>query len=443
MTKTFEELDLAEPLKKAVADLGFVTPTPIQAAALPLLLDGKDVAGQAQTGTGKTACFLLATMNRILTNPRPKDGRPSALVIAPTRELAMQIASDAVSLSTYTDLRVVVCCGGVSWTKQQKQLDDGADIVVGTPGRLLDYIRKGVLRLNVAKTLVVDEADRMFDMGFIRDLQQIFRALPRKEKRQSLLFSATLSEAVLRLAWRHMNDPETVIVTPDTLVVDQIAQSLYHVARYEKANLLMGLMNREQPQRSIVFVNRKRDGEELTWRLNQNGYEAVYLSGDLAQKTRTRIIDALKDGKVQTLVATDVASRGIHVDDISHVFNYDVPQDPEDYVHRIGRTARAGNKGTAMTLACEETVTALPNLEKMLGDKIPVAYAEDEDFVPDRAGRFPRSKKVYTGWPPASMKGEVPADEGSESSVDGPPKKKRRRRRRGGGGGGGGGGQRS
>ena len=439
----FDELNLLEPLLAAVRDLGFERATDIQEKALPLVLEGRDVAGQAQTGTGKTACFLLGTLNTLLQTQRPADGGPRALVIAPTRELAIQIAADAESLTTYTDIKTTVVCGGLSWDKQAKALQEGTDIVVGTPGRIMDFERKRILKLKHVQAVVVDEADRMFDMGFIQDINHIFRFMPPKSERQSMLFSATLSAEVMRLAWRHMNNPIEVKIAPERLVVEEIEQSLYHVANREKTSLLLGLLQSEQPKRAMIFVNRKVDGEALTWKLNQNGYESVYLSGDLPQKKRLKIIDAMKAGKIAILVATDVASRGIHVDDVTHVFNYDVPQDPEDYVHRIGRTARAGATGRAIVLACEETVRGLPAVEQLIGRRIPVEFADDALYIPDRAGRFRPARQVYTGWPPPSLGlardadddddgGEAPAPkvEAPAQAAAEAEKKKRRRRRR-------------
>jgi ATP-dependent RNA helicase RhlB len=399
------------------------------------MLRGDDVAGQAQTGTGKTACFLLATLDVLLRSKRPENGSPRAIAIAPTRELAIQIASDCESLTTYTDIKHTVVCGGLPWGGQAKSLEEGTDLVAGTPGRLLDMMREGKLRLDKIEVLIIDEADRMFDMGFIDDLSAIMRYVPAPGKRQAMLFSATLSHDVMRLASRWLRNPTRFEVRPDNVAAERIEQRLFHVSSREKLSLLMGLMQKEQPVRSMVFVNRKVDGEEITWRLNQNGFEAVYLSGDLPQKKRLRIVEAMKAGQIVTLVATDVASRGIHVDDVSHVFNYDLPQDPEDYVHRIGRTARAGASGKAVTLGCEDTVGFLPAVEKLLGRQIPVAHAEDEDFVPDRSGRFPRDRGTYTGWPPPSLGLAEKA-----SDTDGPPPSGggggRRRRSVGGGGGG-------
>jgi ATP-dependent RNA helicase RhlB len=419
----------------AIRDLGFTKMTPIQAQALPALLQGDDVFGQAQTGTGKTACFLLGMLDNLLEVPRPSDKSPRAIAIAPTRELAIQIAKDCESLTTYTDIKHVIVCGGLPWGPQAKALEEGVDFVAGTPGRILDMIREGKLKLSRIEVLIIDEADRMFDMGFIDDLSAIMRHVPPPGQRQAMLFSATLSPEVVRLASRWLRTPKRFSVTPDEITTDRITQRLYHVSSREKLALLMGLMQKEQPVRSMVFVNRKVDGEEVAWRLSQNGFESVYLSGDLPQKKRLRIVEALKAGQIQTLVATDVASRGIHVDDVSHVFNYDLPQDAEDYVHRIGRTARAGATGTAITLACEDTVGSLPAVEKLLGKPIPVAYAEDDDFVPDRAGRFPRGRGTWTGWPPPSLaavegsREAAEAKEANEAPASQPQKSRRRRRR--------------
>ncbi|MCB9727359.1 MAG: DEAD/DEAH box helicase [Deltaproteobacteria bacterium] len=423
----FSDLKLPEPLLRAVADMGFETPTPIQAAGLPKLLTGADLAGQAQTGTGKTACFLLGTMTRLLEVPRPEDGSPRALIVAPTRELAIQIASDAEQLAVHTALEIGLCYGGVDWDKQASRLRDGVDIVVGTPGRLLDFYRNRVLRLGSIESFVLDEADRMFDMGFIKDITSLFRAIPPKHRRQSMLFSATLNESVMRLAYRFMNEPVEVSVTPDEIVLDHIEQELYHVASHEKMPLLLGLMKREQPQRTLVFVNTKRVGEELTWRLNHNGYQAAYMSGDIPQKKRQKIIGAFREGKIDLLVATDVASRGIHVDDITHVFNYDVPDDAEDYVHRIGRTARAGAHGKALTFCCEDYAVNLPGVERYIDMKVPTVFVEDVLIEHDRAGRFPRQRgRVYTGWPPEGDRDDERADAGgADGGRDGGRRKRR------------------
>jgi len=430
----FDSLGLSKPLLDAIDDLGFTELTGIQAAALPTILKGRDVAGQAQTGTGKTACFLLGLLEGLLATERPADGSPRALIIAPTRELAMQIADDCRVLSTYTDISHAVICGGLSMNTQANALEKGIDIAIGTPGRLMDMMRQGKLRLGRVEMLIVDEADRMFDMGFIEDLNFILRKVPRPGQRQALLFSATLSHDVMRLASRYLLDPMRFDIEPDQIVSANIEESLFHVSSREKLELLMGLIQREQPTRTMIFVNRKVDGERITWKLNQNGFTAVYISGDLTQGKRTRIVEGMKAGQIPILVATDVASRGIHVDDVSHVFNYDLPQDAEDYVHRVGRTARAGRNGKAITLACEETVMALPAVEKMRGESLPVSHADDSDFIPDRSGRMPRFDSPYTGWPPPGVKDDSPREtESPRRSGDDASGRSGGRRRRSGG----------
>ncbi|MEC9070725.1 MAG: helicase-related protein, partial [Myxococcota bacterium] len=320
------------------------------------------------------------------------------------------------------------------WDKQARDLENGCDIVVGTPGRLMDYYRRGILRTSDVQIFIVDEADRMFDMGFIRDIQFLFSRIPPKDQRQALLFSATLSQNVLTLAYRHMTDPVEVTIEPDVVVVEQITQELYHVGLGQKFSLLLGLLARESPQRALIFVNTKRDGEELTWRLNQNGYQVAYMSGDIPQKKRQRIIEAFKQGQVGMLVATDVASRGLHVDDVTHVINFDVPGDPEDYVHRAGRTARAGASGMALTLACENYVYNLPAIEKFIGSKVPLAEITEEVLAEDTGGRFRRRRgKTYCGWPPeGDDSGDGPMTETAENHDGGGG-----RGRSGGGGGGG------
>ena len=436
-------MNLPASLLRAVEDLGFETPTAIQAKALPVLLGGSDLAGQAQTGTGKTACFLLAAMTRLTESSRPKDGSPRCLIVAPTRELAIQIAEDARGLGVHSDFDVVTCYGGTGWDAQARALEGGCDIVVGTPGRLIDYCRKGILRLNRIEVFVLDEADRMFDMGFIKDINYLFSKVPPKGRRQALLFSATLSQSVMRLAWRYMVEPVEINIEPDKVAHENITQSLYHVSSREKLPLLLGLLGREEPSRAMLFVNMKRTGEELCWRLNQNGYQAVYISGDISQKKRQRIIEALKEGKIQFLVATDVASRGIHCDDVSHVFNWDIPEDPEDYVHRIGRTARAGATGSAITLACENYVIGLPGVEKYLGTKIPVEHVEDALMGKDKSGYFRRRRgTTYCGWPlGADPAGQDRFDDGPDAGRDEPRGGGRSRGRSGGGGGRSGGGR--
>ena len=396
----FTKLGLAKPVQKAIDDLGFETLTPVQEASIPVLLDGDDVMAQAQTGSGKTAAFTIPILMRLLESEVPASGAPRALVVAPTRELALQIASDIKDLSRYCDFAIEACIGGTKWEQQGRRFRDGVDIVVGTPGRLIDYYKRGILNLDSIEMFVLDEADRMFDMGFIDDITLFFRRIPRKSQRQACLFSATLPGAVKRLAWRFMSDPHQVSIEPEKLVVDAVEQSLYHVATREKVSLLLGLLAKEKPHSAMIFVNTKRGGERLAWSLHGNGITAAYMSGDLPQNKRLRIIEAFKGGDIQFLIATDVASRGLHVNDLSHVFNYDVPNDPESYVHRIGRTGRAGASGRAITLACEDFVMNLPYVEELIKGKIPVEHADDEDYLPDNSRSFRTGfGQTFVGWP--------------------------------------------
>ncbi len=376
----FHSLPIPEPVLQGIDALGFTQCTPIQEKSLPLSLAGKDVAGQAQTGTGKTAAFLITVFSRLLKHQRTGPG-PRALVIAPTRELVVQILNDAEGLGHFTGLSVHAVFGGVDYGKQREILREGCDILVGTPGRLIDYFKQRVYTLRHCEALVIDEADRMFDMGFIADLRFLLRRLPPYHERQSMLFSATLNFAVMELAYEHMNDPIKVDIAPERVTAENIEHVLYHVGRHEKFPLLLGIVQREKPERSLVFVNTKREADWLVRRLEDNGIHARALTGDVEQRVRLKVMRDYKDGVLPMLVATDVASRGLHVEGVSHVFNYDLPQDPEDYVHRIGRTARAGASGKAVTLACETYVMALEAIEELIGFKLPTVPVEDDLLV--------------------------------------------------------------
>lgn len=371
----FADLDLHDKLLQGLNEIGFDFCTPIQALTLPLALQGKDVAGQAQTGTGKTAAFLLATMN-VLLNTAPseqrKQNQPRAIIIAPTRELAIQIHKDAIALGKYTDLKLALVYGGVDYEKQRKSLGGGIDILIGTPGRIIDYFKQHVFDLRAIQVAVLDEADRMFDLGFIKDIRFMFRRMPKPEKRLSMMFSATLSFRVKELAYEHMNNPKSLEVETENVTADSVKQIMYHVQNEEKIPLLIGLLNKMDTPRAIIFVNTKRTAEEVTGWLMGNGYKVGLLSGDVPQKKRQRLIKEIADGELRILVATDVAARGLHIDDVSHVFNYDLPQNEEDYVHRIGRTARAGASGIAISFGCEEFVFSLMEIEEYIGHKIPV-----------------------------------------------------------------------
>ncbi len=382
---SFAALDLPGPVRRGIEDAGFVATTAIQEAALPLALRGKDVAGQSQTGTGKTAAFLIAAFTRCLTHPAPTRGgvtAPRVLIIAPTRELVVQIEADARLLGAHTGLRILSVYGGIDYNKQREDLREGCDVLVGTPGRLIDYLKQHVWSPGHVEVLVIDEADRMFDMGFIADLRFILRRLPKPEKRQSFLFSATLSFRVLELTWEFMNNPAQISITPLQKTVEKAEQVLYHVGREEKFNLLLGLLRREGGSRILIFSNTREEARRLEDRLGRNGWQARALTGDVDQKKRLKILNDFKDGQLPILVATDVASRGLHIEGVSHVVNWDMPQDAEDYVHRIGRTARAGAAGKAISLVDEAGALALEPIEKFISQKIHVDWAEE-----GRAGR--------------------------------------------------------
>jgi ATP-dependent RNA helicase RhlB len=373
---TFASLGLKPEVMAGIRQAGFVTCTPIQAQTLPIALAGRDVAGQAQTGTGKTAAFLVALYQALLTRPAaPSRAATSvrALVVAPTRELAVQIHRDALVLGAHTGLTHTVVFGGIDYEKQRQQLGAGCDVLIGTPGRLIDYFKQRVFDLKAAQVLVLDEADRMFDLGFIADIRYILRRLPPPGRRQSMLFSATLSHRVLELAYEHMNNPELVRIEPDKMTVDRVRQLMYYPSMEEKVPLLIGLLHQSEAVRTMVFVNTKRMAERLESILRANGFEAQALSGDVPQNKRLRFLRDFHDGKLAVLIATDVASRGLHIPDVSHVFNFDLPQDAPDYVHRIGRTARAGAEGDAISFACEDTAVSLPDIESYIGHKIPYA----------------------------------------------------------------------
>jgi ATP-dependent RNA helicase RhlB len=366
-------------LHKALDAIGFTSCTPIQAATLPLILAGDDMAGQAQTGTGKTAAFLLATMQHLLTNEN--SAQPRALIMSPTRELAIQIYNDALSLSQFTELKVGLVYGGVDYQKQRDMVADGIDILIGTPGRLIDYQKQGVLKLKNIEVMVLDEADRMFDLGFIKDIRFLLRRMPKAEKRLNMLFSATLSWRVTELAYEHMNNPDIIRINPEQVTADKVTQCLYHVSKEEKASLLIGLLRRIDPTRTIVFVNTKRTAEMIWGYLEGNGYNSAILSGDVPQAKRQALFKQFSEGKLPILVATDLAARGLHIPEVSHVINYDLPQNAEDYVHRIGRTARAGAAGDAVSFACEEYVFSLPDIEDYIGNKIPTEAVTSESLA--------------------------------------------------------------
>ena len=389
----FTELQIPAEVQKGIDETGFTQCTPIQEKALPLALTGKDVAGQAQTGTGKTATFLISIFTKLLSQKKTGgEHHPRALILAPTRELVVQIEKDAQALGKYTGFNIQAIYGGVDYMKQRDALKAGADIVIGTPGRLIDYLKQKVYSVKDVEALVIDEADRMFDMGFIADLRFILRRLPPYDKRQNLLFSATLNTRVMELAYEFMNMPEKVSVTPEQMTAERVEQVLYHVSRKEKFPLLLGLLRKMGMERTMIFVNTKREAEYLQDRLNANEFPGKVISGDVEQRKRMKILADFKEGILPIMIATDVASRGIHIEGVSHVINYDLPQDCEDYVHRIGRTARAGAEGMAISFADEDGAFYIEPIEDFIKQKIPTEWAEDDMFVHDYKRTKPRPR---------------------------------------------------
>ena len=371
----FDALDIHEQVQAGIRDAGFEFCTPIQASTLPIALAGHDVAGQAQTGTGKTAAFLISTYQRLLTSTPDDDGKkqPRAFMLAPTRELAVQIANDAELLGSHTGFKIGLAFGGTDYEKQRRIIEEGIDILIGTPGRIIDYFKQGVFKLDRVEVAVLDEADRMFDMGFIKDIRYLLRRLPPPDKRLNMLFSATLSHNVMELAYEHMNEPELIRIEPDKVTADKVRQAIFFPSNEEKMPLLVGLIREMGQGRIMVFVNMKREAERVQAYLQTNGIDAQAISGDVPQKKRLRMLMDFQSGDLPVLIGTDVASRGLHIPDVQYVINYDLPQDAEDYVHRIGRTARAGAAGDAISFGCETYAVSLPDIEDYIGHKIPVA----------------------------------------------------------------------
>lgn len=368
---TFDRLGLRPEVLKGVTEAGFEYCTPIQAETLPITLSGKDIAGQAQTGTGKTAAFLLALFNRLFEQGSHTGSKnPRALILAPTRELAIQIHHDAVQLGKYTGFSFALAYGGTGYEEQRKTIASGIDILIGTPGRLIDYFKQHVYNLRDIQVMVVDEADRMFDLGFIKDIRYLFHRMPDPDKRLNLLFSATMNFKVTELAYEHMNQPELIVIESEKVTADKVKQTVYYTANNEKIPLLVNLIKLHDSSRSIIFANTKRAVERIGAYLEGNDIKSAILSGDVPQKKRQTLLKRFQDGQLPILVATDVAARGLHIMGISHVFNFDLPQDPEDYVHRIGRTARAGASGDAISFACEDFAYSLPDIEEFISHKI-------------------------------------------------------------------------
>lgn len=376
----FDAFALHPELIRSLTESGFVQCSRIQAATLAHTLEGHDVTGQAQTGTGKTGAFLVSVFQHLLTNPlqHPTPGDVRCLILAPTRELAIQVARDAEELGRHTGLRSVLVYGGAGYDKQRRQFEETVDVLIGTPGRIIDYYKQGVFRLDRAQAMVLDEADRMFDMGFIQDVRYLLRKMPPPAERLNMLFSATLSQKVLELAYEHMNNPVAVKVESQTVSAANITEHVYFPANNEKIPLLIGLIRKLNPFRAIVFVNTKYGAEKVNDYLRGNRISAALISGDVRQSKRERLLKDFEEGKYQILIATDVAARGLHISDVSHVFNFDLPQIAEDYVHRIGRTARAGASGEAHSFACEDTAIYLPEIEAYAGKAIPVSSIDPE-----------------------------------------------------------------
>ncbi|MDQ8035802.1 MAG: ATP-dependent RNA helicase RhlB [Pedobacter sp.] len=382
----FSDLGLPTPVLHAIADLGFQYCTPIQQRVLRFTMSGHDSIGRAQTGTGKTAAFLLTILTDLLKNPPDEErytGEPRALILAPTRELAMQIAKDAQSLAKYTDLKIVTVLGGMDYDKQRKQLtEDFVDIVVATPGRLIDFAGKQDVYLDRVETLVIDEADRMLDMGFIPDVKRIVRMTPPKSSRQTLLFSATFTRDVINLAEQWTHNAIKVEIEPESVTTENVEQLVYITTTEDKYKLLYNLIVQNNLERVMVFANRRDQTRKLSEMLRDHRISCALLSGDVPQDKRVKTLENFRAGKIKVLVATDVAGRGIHVDGVSHVVNFTLPEQTDDYVHRIGRTGRAGTSGTSVSFACEDDAFMIPKIEEAIGRKLPSKYPEEELLTP-------------------------------------------------------------
>lgn len=369
----FNQFNLDSRILQGLDDTGFHYCTPIQAESIPIAITGQDVAGEAQTGTGKTAAFMVACFDYLLKHPASDEKRlnqPRALILAPTRELAIQIHKDALNIGRHTGLKLGLAYGGTGYEAQRKEIQDGVDILIGTPGRIIDYFKQYIFDLKACQCVVLDEADRMFDLGFIKDIRYLLNHCPSPEKRLSLLFSATLSHRIGELAYDHMNEPVEIRIKANTKTADKVKQTVYYPANDEKIPLLLGLMKSLKTQRSIVFINTKRVAEDVDAWLEGNGIKSALLSGDVPQAKRQTLLDKFEKGEFNVLVATDVAARGLHVPEISHVFNFDLPQSGEDYVHRVGRTARAGASGAAISFACEDYAHYLMDIEEYIGHRV-------------------------------------------------------------------------
>jgi len=395
---TFAQFDLVQSLKTALDKVGYTQCTPIQAKSLPILMTNKDIAGQAQTGTGKTLAFLVATINHLLKNPIEGERKASqvrSLIMAPTRELAIQIYNDAKPLAESTGLKLALVYGGDGYEKQISDLEKGADIVIATTGRLIDFMKQGHIDLSFVQAAVLDEADRMFDLGFIKDIRYIFNRMPPATKRLNMLFSATLSFKVRELAYDNMNDPEHIEIEPTQKTSVNVKEEIFYPANEDKIPLLLTLLEEEWPDKAIIFANRKHKCEEVWGYLVADGHRAGLLTGDVPQKKRMKILEQFTKGDIDILVATDVAARGLHISDVTYVFNFDLPDDAQDYVHRIGRTGRAGATGNSISFACEQFAMNLPPIEEYISHQIPVSPYERDALItdiapPKRIARKPR-----------------------------------------------------
>jgi len=394
LTETkFADLNLAPQVVTGLEAMGFQHCTSIQAKSLPVLLQGTDIAGQAQTGEGKTIAFLAATFHHLLQKEAPTHNQPRALIMAPTRELAIQIHRDALELSKSTGLRLGIVYGGEGYESQRLALEKGVDILIGTCGRLIDYMKQGVYNLTNIEVIVLDEADRMFDLGFIKDIRYMFNKMPPAQERLSMLFSATLSFRVKELAFDHMNDPTSVEVEPDKKTNSRISEELLYPSNEDKMSLLQTLIEEDWPEKAIIFANTKHVCEKIYDHLVADGIRVGLLTGDVPQKKRLKILEKFTEGSVDFLVATDVAARGLHITAVTHVFNYDLPDDAEDYVHRIGRTGRAGETGHAISLACEQYVFNLPAIESYIEHEIPVTKYDPDALIEDLPKPKPRQRR--------------------------------------------------
>ncbi|MBX2847873.1 MAG: ATP-dependent RNA helicase RhlB [Acidiferrobacterales bacterium] len=374
----FQDLDIHPTVKQGIEASGFEFCTPIQASSLPIALQGKDISGQAQTGTGKTAAFLIACMHKLLTSTPKENSQKNpirALVLAPTRELAIQIAEDGKALAEPTGLKLGLAYGGTDYDKQRKVIQEGVDILIGTPGRVIDYFKQKVFSLESLEVIILDEADRMFDLGFIADIRFLFRRMPEPQDRLNMLFSATLSHRVAELAYEHMSEPEVVKIDAEAITADRVSELAYMPSNEEKIPLLLGLIEKTNKERTVVFINTKHQAEKIQAWLKANDFEVALLSGDVPQKKRESLLKKFKEGKCNILVATDVAARGLHIPSVNYVINYDLPNDAEDYVHRIGRTARAGQSGTAISLICETYAMNIIDIEEYI--KHPIAVEKE------------------------------------------------------------------